>query len=196
MTHPIFDLSGRTALITGSGQGIGLSLAKGLAQAGAAVILNGRDAAKLDAAAETLRAGGASVRILPFDVTDHAAARAAIDGFEADTVPIDILVNNAGMQFRTPLEDYPVEMWEKLLATNVSSVFHVGQAVAAPHDRARPGQDRQHRQRPDRAGPSGDRALHRDQGRGGQPDQGDGDRLGPQGVAGQRHRARATSTRR
>jgi gluconate 5-dehydrogenase len=130
MTLPIFDLTGRTALITGSGQGIGLTLARGLADAGAAVVLNGRDAAKLDAAAASLRDRGASVRVLAFDVTDHAAARAAVDRLEAAGVALDILVNNAGMQFRTPLEDYPPEMWDKLLATNVSSVFHVGQAVA------------------------------------------------------------------
>jgi gluconate 5-dehydrogenase len=130
MTHPLFDLTGRTALVTGSGQGIGLALARGLAGAGAAVVLNGRDTAKLEAAAAALRADGAQVRTLAFDVTDHAAARAAIDGLEASGTALDILVNNAGMQFRTPLEDYPAEMWERLLATNVSSVFNVGQAAA------------------------------------------------------------------
>jgi gluconate 5-dehydrogenase len=130
MTHPLFDLTGRTALVTGSGQGIGLALARGLAGAGAAVVLNGRDTAKLEAAAAALRADGAQVRTLAFDVTDHAAARAAIDGLEASGTALDILVNNAGMQFRTPLEDYPAEMWERLLATKVSSVFNVGQAAA------------------------------------------------------------------
>ena len=130
MTHPLFDLTGRTALVTGSGQGIGLALARGLAEAGAAVVLNGRDTAKLDAAAADLRAEGREVRTLAFDVTDHGAARAAIDGLEAAGTALDIVVNNAGMQFRTPLEDYPAEMWEKLLATNVTSVFNVGQAAA------------------------------------------------------------------
>lgn len=130
MTHPLFDLTGRTALITGSGQGIGLALAQGLASAGAALVLNGRDTAKLEAAATALRGEGAQVRTLAFDVTDHAAVRAAIDGLEASGTALDIVINNAGMQFRTPLEDYPAEMWEKLLATNVSSVFNVGQAAA------------------------------------------------------------------
>ncbi len=121
----LFDLTGRRALVTGSSQGIGLALAQGLAQAGAEVILNGRDAARLDAAAAPF--GGKSLR---FDVTDHAAVRAAIDGFEAGTGPIDILINNAGMQHRAPLESFPADAFEKLLQTNVASVFHVGQAVA------------------------------------------------------------------
>lgn len=126
----LFDLGGRTALVTGSSQGIGLALARGLSAAGAAVILNGRDAAKLAAAARDLRSGGAAVHELVFDATDHAAVRAAIDGFEAKTGPIDILVNNAGMQHRAPLEDFPAEAFERLLQTNIASVFHVGQACA------------------------------------------------------------------
>ena len=126
----IFDLTGKRALVTGSSQGIGYALAEGLAAAGAAVVLNGRDAARLAAAAATLRDAGATVAELPFDATDHAAARAAVDGFEAATGPIDILVNNAGMQHRAPLEDFPAEAFERLLRTNVSSVFNVGQAVA------------------------------------------------------------------
>jgi gluconate 5-dehydrogenase len=126
----LFDLNGSRALVTGSSQGIGLALAHGLAQHGAAVVLNGRDAAKLDAAAQGLRSKGRQVDIALFDVTDPAAARAGIERFEEDIGPIDILVNNAGMQFRTPLEEFPAERWEQLLKTNVSSVFHVGQAAA------------------------------------------------------------------
>ncbi|MDX7953028.1 SDR family oxidoreductase [Lichenihabitans sp. Uapishka_5] len=122
----LFDLHGRRALVTGSSQGIGLALAQGLAARGAAVVLNGRNPAKLEAAAATVP----EARTLPFDVTDHAATRAAVDGFEAEVGPIDILVNNAGMQHRTPLEDFPAEAFEQLLRTNVSSVFNVGQAVA------------------------------------------------------------------
>lgn len=126
----IFDLTGQRALVTGSSQGIGLALAQGLAEAGASVVLNGRDPARLEAAAATLRDAGHDVATLVFDVTDHDAVRAAVDGFEAGTGPVGILVNNAGMQHRTPLEDFPADAFERLLQTNVASVFHVGQAVA------------------------------------------------------------------
>lgn len=126
MGHRLFDLQGRRALITGSSQGIGFALAEGLAAAGAEVVLNGRDGSRLAAAAARLP--GAAV--LPFDVTDHEGTRAAIDAFEAAGTPIDILVNNAGMQHRAPLEDFPAEAFERLLQTNIASVFHAGQAVA------------------------------------------------------------------
>jgi gluconate 5-dehydrogenase len=126
----LFDLTGKTALITGSSQGIGFALALGLAQAGARIVINGRDKTKLSAAADSLRQSGANVLELAFDVTDHQAVRGAIDAFEAQGNGIDILVNNAGMQHRTMLEDFPAEMFEKLLSTNITSVFNVGQAVA------------------------------------------------------------------
>ena len=126
----LFDLTGKTALITGSSQGIGLALARGLAEAGAAIVLNGRDAAKLAAAAERLTGEGHKVSSLLFDATDHAAVTTAVNGFEADHGAIDILVNNAGMQFRTALEDFPPDMFAKLLETNITTVFNVGQVCA------------------------------------------------------------------
>lgn len=130
MVSTLFDLSGKTALITGSSQGIGFGLARGLIEAGAAVILNGRDGEKLAQAAAMLEGCGGAIHQLIFDVTDADSVRAAVDGFERDHGAIDILVNNAGMQFRGPLEEFPTEMFAKLLATNVASVFHVGQSVA------------------------------------------------------------------
>ncbi len=130
MSLQLFDLTGRRALITGSSQGIGFALARGLADAGAEIVLNGRDTSRLDAAAARLRDGGATVHSLAFDATDAKAVRTAIDGFEAAGTAIDILVNNAGMQYRAPLEDFPADAFERLLQTNVASVFHVGQAVA------------------------------------------------------------------
>lgn len=122
----LFDLTGRRALITGSSQGIGLALAKGLAAAGAEVVLNGRDRSKLEAAAASIP----GAQVLVFDVVDHSAVRAAVDGFEAGSGAIDILVNNAGMQYRAPLEDFPADAFNLLLQTNVASVFNVGQACA------------------------------------------------------------------
>ena len=130
MTLQMFDLSGLRALITGSSQGIGFALARGLASAGAEIVLNGRDTDKLSGAAEILESEGAKVHQLPFDATDHDGVRAAVDGFEASVGPIDILINNAGMQHRTELQDFPADAFERLLQTNIASVFHVGQAVA------------------------------------------------------------------
>ena len=126
----LFRLSGKKALVTGSSQGIGYALALGLSQAGAQIVINGRDVAKLSEAAEKLRAAGATVYELPFDVTEHEAVAASIDEFEASHGAIDILVNNAGMQFRTELQNFPADKFELLLKTNVYSVFAVGQAVA------------------------------------------------------------------
>jgi len=91
--------------VTGSSQGIGLALARGLAEHGAEIVLNGRDPGKRAAASGILAAAGHPVSVAGFDVTDGAAVRAGIDAIEADTGPIDILIDNAGMQFRTPLQD-------------------------------------------------------------------------------------------
>jgi gluconate 5-dehydrogenase len=126
MATELFDLSGRRALVTGASRGIGLALARGLLAAGAEVVLNGRHPETLAAAAADLP----GAEILSFDVGDHAAARAAVDRFEAETGPIDILVNNAGVQHRAPLEEFPAEEFERLLRVNVMSLFNVGQACA------------------------------------------------------------------
>lgn len=130
MTSPLFDLSARRALITGSSQGIGLALAEGLAAHGAEVVLNGRDRRKLDSAVKTLRDAGFCASASEFDVTNVEAVQAGVAAIEAEIGPIEILINNAGMQFRSPLEDFPADRWEQLLKTNISSVFYVGQAVA------------------------------------------------------------------
>ena len=99
-TLKLFDLTGCRALVTGSSQGIGFELARGLAGAGAEVILNGRNADRLSNATKVLRGEGATVHELGFDVTDPEIVKDAIDTFEAKTGSIDILINNAGMQFR------------------------------------------------------------------------------------------------
>ena len=125
-----FRLNGRRALITGSSGGIGLALARALGQAGAAVILNGRNADKLQAAAQLLRAEGLSVSTAGFDVTDADAVRQGIDAIEKDIGSIDILVNNAGMQIRGPLHDFADTDWHTLMRTNLDSVYFVGKTVA------------------------------------------------------------------
>lgn len=125
----LFDLGGSLALVTGSSQGIGLALAEGLAAHGARVVVNGRDAAKVEHAVAGLRAKGYEVDGAAFDVTNSTVV-ADIDRIESEMGPIGILVNNAGMQFRAPLEDFPADKWEELLRTNVSSVFYTSQAVA------------------------------------------------------------------
>ena len=126
----LFDLTGRRALVTGSGQGIGLALARGLGGAGATVVLNGRDEAKLKRAADALRAAGTTVELAAFDVTDQAAVLAGVAHIEAECGPIDILVNNAGIQRRAPLEDFSADTWREVMRANLDSVFFVGQAVA------------------------------------------------------------------
>jgi gluconate 5-dehydrogenase len=128
--NPVFDLSGRTALITGSSQGIGLALAQGLAQAGAAVVLNGRDETKLAAAAATLQAAGARVAIAAFDVTDSAAIPGAIDRIERDFGPLGILINNAGIHRRAPLIEMTDAQWREVLDTDLTSAFLVARTVA------------------------------------------------------------------
>ena len=132
---PLFDLTGRLALVTGSSGGIGYAIAAGLADAGAHVILNGRDATKLEEAAARLRdtpPQGATRTILTrvFDVTDRQAVEDAVGAIEAEDGPIRILVNNAGIQRRAPLDAFPPEDWSEIIRTNLDSVFFVGTAVA------------------------------------------------------------------
>ncbi len=126
----LFDLTGKRALVTGSSQGIGFAIAQGLAEHGAELVLNGRDPDKLADAAARLTGGGHKVSVMSFDVTSVHAVMEGVAAIENTTGALDILVNNAGMQFRSPLESFPIESWEQLLATNISSVFYVSQAVA------------------------------------------------------------------
>lgn len=130
MGSGLFDLTGRVALVTGSSRGIGYTLARGLAAHGATVVLNARRDDVLDAAVETLRGDGLDVHGRRFDVTDPAAIEAAIDDIERTVGPIGILVNNAGIQQRAPLHEFPIDGWQRILDTNLTSVFLVGAAVA------------------------------------------------------------------
>jgi gluconate 5-dehydrogenase len=126
-----FDLRGRIALVTGSSAGIGLALAQALGEAGATVVLNGRNADKLEGAAAALGERGLKVHVRAFDVTSSEATRAGVDDIERTIGPIDILVNNAGMQRRGPLDQFDEATWHELMRTNVDSVFYASKAVAA-----------------------------------------------------------------
>ncbi len=130
MSTQLFDLSGRTALVTGSSRGLGRAMAEGLAAAGAAVVLNGSDPGRLAAAAAALRDAGHTVHEAPFDVTDEAAVTAAFEGFDREGVAIDILVNNAGIQFRRPMVELETADWRRVIETNLTSAFVIGREAA------------------------------------------------------------------
>jgi gluconate 5-dehydrogenase len=130
MSHPLFSLVGRTALVTGSSRGLGYAIAEALAQAGARVVLNGVDAQRLARSAETLRAEGHGVEVAAFDVTDEAAVSDAFARLDAAGLAIDILVNNAGIQLRKPLVELSLPEWDRVLRTNLTSAFLVGREAA------------------------------------------------------------------
>jgi gluconate 5-dehydrogenase len=129
-TLKLFSLRGKRALITGSGRGIGLALARGLAGAGAAIVINDRNEHKAAEVVARLRDEGFDADFALFDVTDREQVVAAIDRVEQEIGAIDVLVNNAGIQRRAPLEDFAEDNWNDLLRVNLDGVFHVSQAVA------------------------------------------------------------------
>lgn len=127
----LFDLEGRVALVTGSSQGIGRTLAEGLAEAGATVLVHGRDAAKAArTAGDIATATGRPVSSTVFDVTDPAAVDAGIGALEAEHGALDILVNNAGIQRRAPITEFTDADWDDIVRTNLSSAFYVSRRAA------------------------------------------------------------------
>ena len=130
MSRSLFDLSGRTALITGSSRGIGLALAQGLAESGATVVVNSRQQAAVDAAVAQLQGMGLQVQGAAFDVADQAAVEAAFAAWDAQGLAIDIVVNNAGIQHRQPLLDVSLEDWTRVINTNLTAAFVVGRTAA------------------------------------------------------------------
>ena len=129
MHKNLFDLTGRRILITGSNGGIGYSLALGLAQHGATVILNGRNAEKLHAAAELLHKQGLSAEEARFDITDEAEVVGAVARLDP-VGGVDVLINNAGIQRRISLEQVDLGTWNEVLLNNLTSAMLVSREIA------------------------------------------------------------------
>jgi 2-dehydro-3-deoxy-D-gluconate 5-dehydrogenase len=128
----MFDLKGRVGLVTGGNGGIGLGLARGLAKAGAAVMVAGRNADKNAAAVAELRALGAEADAVIVDVTDEASVNAMVAATAKRFGRLDILVNNAGINIRNKPEVYELADWHKVIATNLTSAMLASKA-AFPH---------------------------------------------------------------
>jgi 2-dehydro-3-deoxy-D-gluconate 5-dehydrogenase len=129
MHKALFDLTGRVAIVTGGNGGIGLGMARGLAAAGASIVIAGRNQAKSEAAVTELATGGVKAIALAVDVNDSADVKAMV----ADTLKafgrVDILVNNAGMNVRKTPDKLALEEWENVIKTNLTSAFVISQAV-------------------------------------------------------------------
>ena len=128
----LFDLTGRTALVTGSSRGIGNALARALADAGATVVLNGINAERLKAAEAAMAADYPPGRVhsCAFDVTSDAEAARGVAWVEENVGPLEILVNNAGIQHRVPMLELDVADWERVISTDLTSAFLVGREAA------------------------------------------------------------------
>jgi gluconate 5-dehydrogenase len=127
-----FDLTGRVALVTGSHRGLGFAIARGMARAGATVILNGRQPEALVKSVQALRDEGLRAEFSAFDVVQQDAIRHAVDAIIGKHGAIDILVNNAGIQRRAPFVEFTLKDWDDIIATNLTAPFLVSQAVLPP----------------------------------------------------------------
>ena len=126
----LFDLAGRTALITGSTRGIGFAIAQGLAESGATVIVNSRQQAAVDAAVQKLKALGLHASGAAFDVAVETSVMDAFNEFDRQGLAVDIVINNAGIQHREPLLDVSVADWNRVINTNLTAAFLVGRTAA------------------------------------------------------------------
>ena len=128
----LFDLSGRVAVVTGGNGGIGLGMARGLAAAGATIVVAARNPAKSEAVVGAFVAAGTPSAFIPFDAANPASCRALVDETMAHFGRLDILVNNAGMSIRKPAQDYEIAEWHAVLETNLTGAFACSQAAYAP----------------------------------------------------------------
>ena len=126
----LFDLTGKTALVTGGSRGLGLQLAQALGEAGARVMLSSRKAEDLEASAGVLKAAGIDVDWIAADCSKEADTRALADETIKRFGHVDILVNNAGAAWGAPAEDHPVEAWDKVMNLNVRGYFILSQHIA------------------------------------------------------------------
>ncbi len=195
MSHALFDLAGRTALVTGSSRGLGRAIAEGLAKAGARLIVNGVDPGRVETAVAEMRAAGYAAEGAAFDVTDETNIVEAFKRFDAAGIEIDILVNNAGIQVRKPLVEFTSAEWRKVIETNLTSAFVIGREAAKRMIAAKARQDHQHRIAGKRTGAADGRALHRGQRRHQESHPLDGGRMGGERHPGQRDRPRLHADR-
>ena len=129
MQTDLFDLSGKRALITGSGRGIGFTLARGLAQAGCTIILNDIEEQRLGDSVALLQSEGFTAHAARFDVRNELEIEEAVRRIQQDIGSIDVLVNNAGIQIRAPLETFALDDWRRLMDINLTGAFLVAKAV-------------------------------------------------------------------
>lgn len=129
MASKLFDLSGRVALVTGGNGGIGLGMAQGMADAGATIMVAGRNAEKNAAAVKTLQASGAQAASVEVDVTDPASCAAMVAATQKQFGRVDCLVNNAGTSIRKQPQDYDLAEWHTVMNTNLTSAMVCSQAV-------------------------------------------------------------------
>ncbi len=126
----IFDLSGRTALVTGSSRGLGRAMAEGLANAGARILINGTDASRVAQAVKEFTDNGHSAEAAAFDVTSESSILEAFSRFDEANIEIDIVINNAGIQFRKPMVELETADWQRVIDTNLTSAFMIGREAA------------------------------------------------------------------
>lgn len=125
----LFSLKGQIALVTGSSRGLGRAVALGLCQAGARVVLNGRNPDALKSARAEMSAAGFDVAASRFDIADEGDVEKAVARIEDEVGPVSILVNNAGINRRAPFEEFPTAEWREVMAVNLDGMFFVSRAV-------------------------------------------------------------------